>query len=140
MKGSLRPDGYLWRKYHTAIPVHCPRPPHLPEDGVYHLWPAEDDGARPDLNRWDGLEDAFLGYCSRGTEVLCVCYDMQRALAALLGKGFYRTFNKGSDAAELREFFRDNFLGVYFGDRTPFFFSASPDWENEMRLFASSIS
>jgi hypothetical protein len=64
---------------------------------------------------------------------------MRRALQALMDKGFYRTHNLGTDAAELIELFRENFVGVCFGTKTPCFFSVSADWEAEVALFLGSV-
>lgn len=122
--------GYGWRKYECGVPVY--RATEAALDPGYRerlLWPAVDEGQFPLLNRWEKLEEAFVGFVSRGLEEPHACaYSASIAMRIVSDQLLSsRMWIDGIDAADAYEFFLTNFLGVWFGDRTPFFLSQNQE-------------
>ena len=125
-----QPSCYGWRKYDVARPVYrCLDFKIDPAASEYYLWAVPDHGQHPELNRWDKLSPAFSGFISRGIgRPIACCYSAQAALEVIDNELLYRAWTgDGSDAAEVFDYFCHNFLGVWWGDRTPFFLSNSSD-------------
>lgn len=128
---TLAPEGFVWRKY--EVPAQCWRwvsgVRAESEDPKLILWRAIDEKQLPELNRWEALDQAFLGFVSVGlSRPFACCYDLKSAMQALENKGYFsRTWNKGADAAELMEVTSYYLLGVWHGDSTPYFHTKTPN-------------
>lgn len=129
---------FLWRKY--AVPVgaveggaslslHEQRPV---------VWASTADESHPDLPRWDGLEAAFYGYVSEGAgPVEAVCYDLGKAFDAVRNSSVIRFGVRTVDAVVLEEYFVNTFLGMHFGNSTPWFVSPSLQWSEIVKQCCS---
>jgi hypothetical protein len=130
---AISPDGFGWRKYECPAPLfrHNGGQPD-PSCREYLLWPTADNGRHRRLTRWDGLDEAFLGFVSRGFgPAIAVAYSADAVFRILTaGDILTRAWFPAVDAADAVEFVRGNLLGVWMGDRTPFLVSATPSWED----------
>ena len=129
---AISPDGYGWRKYECPAPLfrYVGGPPD-PGCSEYLLWTAVDAGRCKGLSRWAGLDDAFLGFVSRGFGPLTACAYAADSVFKILAAGdiLTRSWIPGSDAAEAVEFVRGNLLGVWMGPHTPFLVSTTRSWD-----------
>lgn len=119
----MNPCGYGWRKYECGVPLHVYQPGDLmsPSDGLI-LWPAAVGSQLPKLNRWERLGGALVGFVSIGLARPHACvYSARAALGIISNDILSRTWIDGADAAEAYEYLLSNLLGVWLGNRTPYF-------------------
>lgn len=116
--------GYAWRKYDVARPVYGYEPDLLdPGFRGLVLWHGVSTREYPRLNRWEKLDAAFMGFMSRGIDAPHACvYDAGKAIEIMSREHLAKTWIPGADAAEAYEHFCANFLGVWMGEKTPYFF------------------
>lgn len=123
---------WLWRKYELGYPARYfdgDTP-----DGLT-LWPVVDGGQYPHLNRWESLAGAFEGFVSVGLEKPHACaYSMGKTVEIISKNLVARTWVDGIDAAEIYEFMTLNLLGVWFGSKTPYLVSSTPNLYDSMKF------
>lgn len=123
---SREPSGYLWRRYDVGRPYWLwQRDAPCPAEG-YVLWPALDTGQLAHLNRWEGLQPAFLGFVSRGLGPLVACaYDANAALQIIQDTIVQPSWtSQVSDHIEAFEYLEHNLVNVWMGEKTPFLATA----------------
>jgi hypothetical protein len=103
-----------------------PAPP-----GRLTFWASVDHKQQPSLNRWENLEPSFAGFVGEGGNMACA-YWLSGILRQLKeGDLVFRTWNSAADAAEAVEFVEQQLLGVWFGEKTPFILTDSPQFLEE---------
>ena len=121
--------GYLWRKYCCGAPIGEPGFPVLRKLEVGNLY--------PELMRWGALGESMIGlvYADEEGPPTAVCYDLQGALK-LFSEELGKTQSRVIDAMETVEAFTMLIMGAYADGSTPYFYSDSEDWFNEVSIFA----
>lgn len=122
------PTGYVWRKYEIGVPIFDFNRDLLdPSFRGLVIWHSGSELAYPKLNRWEGLHPAFLGFVSRGLDAPHACvYDASKAIEIMGREYLAKTWIPGADAAEAYGHFLSHFLGVWMGEKTPYFWHSSP--------------
>lgn len=117
------PLGYVWRKYEVGVPLYDYTPDALsPGYKDLVIWHSLPSSCHPSLNRWEGLDEAFMGFISRGLDAPHACaYEAEKAIEIISREHLAKTWIPGADAAEAYGHVLSNFLGVWFGQRTPYF-------------------
>jgi hypothetical protein len=121
--------GFLWRKMEDGVPVHriALAKPHL--DEMYFVDTRPDPKSWPELMRWAQLDDAHMGFISRGCRrPHAVVYNLETVeniVSRLVGGSSFIP----DDEYQIRLFIRTNILGVWAGEKTPYLFSGqkNPD-------------
>lgn len=125
--------GYAWRKYECGRPVYDFQPP--VDERQLILWPAAPGSQLPELNRWEGLRRAFIGFVSLGLAAPHACaYSAATALEVISQEILARTWMEGPDAADAYEYLTGNLLGVWLGDRTPYLITNGPELEEILKI------
>lgn len=128
-------SGYGWRKYDCGVALHRYQPKDLLED--HHqliLWPAAVAGQHPGLNRWAGLGPALIGFVSHGLAAPHACaYSATQALELIGTTILSRTWMQAPDAADAYEYLLSNLMGVWMGEKTPYFVTPSAELEEILK-------
>jgi hypothetical protein len=121
---------WLWRKYELGRPakVFARQPWSELEDGLI-IWPAIEEGQWPELNRWQGLDNAFFGFASLGLAAPHACVYLATNVLSAADNGLLaKTWTDGADAAERYEWLTGNILGIWMGEKTPYLLTENSDF------------
>ncbi len=133
---AIKNEAYGWRKYECPVPIgrHTGGEIDISHDG-YLIWYGQDHGQYKHLNRWMSMEDAFLGFISRGYgPPIAVAYSIDKVAGLLATSALMsRLWIPGADAAEAVEFISQCIAGVWMGEKTPFLISVSGGWDSTLR-------
>ena len=127
MSNPPDPIAWAWRRYQLGVPVWEPTMDSA-KPGCLTFWASADHKQQPSLNRWENLEPSFAGFVGDGVNVACA-YWVSSILRQLKdGDLVFRTWNSATDAAEAVEFIEQQLLGVWFGEKTPFLLTDTPQF------------
>jgi hypothetical protein len=123
MSNPLEPIVWAWRKYQLGVPAYHASMVADPSRLFFRA--AQDAGQLPECNRWEGLEVAFAGFVGRGGAVATAYWlsDILKLLQS--GDLIFRTWHPAVD------FVNYQFLGVWFGEKTPFILTHQPEFLDE---------
>lgn len=124
--------GHLWRRYETGVEVFEYSAEMLcPECQDLVLWYSLPTNQYPQLNRWEGLDAAFIGFVSRGLAAPHACvYEAEAALRLIHSEHLGRTWIRGADAAASYNHLLASFIGVWLGNKTPYFFTKHAEFSD----------